>query len=69
MKLVIKQYKRKRVGSFVTTEERTIIRDPSDMVIFPDGSIGLAGVVVQGKYQGSIPVKPEDLEVTLIQEI
>lgn len=69
MELVIKQYKRKRVGAFTTTEERTIIRNPADMVIFPDGSVGLAGSVQQGRYQGSTPVKPEDLEVTLIREI
>lgn len=69
MKLVIKQYKRKRVGAFTTTEELTIIRDPANMVIFPDGSIGLAGAIIQGRYQGSVPVKPEDLEVTQIQEI
>lgn len=69
MKLVIKQYKRKRIGEFTTTEQRTIIRDPAGMVIFPDGSIGLAGTIVNGLYEGSSPVAPEDLEVTQIQEI
>lgn len=66
MKLVIKEFKRRRLGAFTTTEERVIIRDAADMVVFPDGSVGLAGAIEDGKYQGSIPVKPEDLEVTQI---
>lgn len=67
MQLVIKQYKRKRVGAFETVEVQTIIRNPADMVVFPDGSVSLAGSLVNGVYSGSVPVKPEDLEVTQIR--
>ena len=67
MELVIKRYKRKRVGMFETVEVQTVIRNPADMVVFPDGSVSLAGSLVNGVYSGSVPVKPEDLEVTQIR--